>query len=983
MYICSTCSFSAFRKRDWERHEKNTSHPLQTDEEFESGNESDISDLNLDEAFSVPDDSEQMDFLQPEYDLHSPLVDHGPEPDPDTGNESNPPDPWFPFKSRAHFYMTVLYHGSHRRNFDQNTLRAILDVFRLYVPEEEYMPTMEDVVEYKNEFWERKLYETRNEDGNVLSFLRPEGMISLRMGNPKLSSLFDRVPRKTQNSEITTQSSAEKFKSFTFRKLGNLLVGDLVELSDVGEIVMEGYDVKIPCKIFFHIKGFYIESNHYKAEGNYFFNSSLPEMRYLRDRVEDNCYIKIRNRVGDLKFDDLKIEKTLRILNSQPTFSSVMYDERTPQLLYRMPVDQLQVIKNSLDISLQENCVQVVCNLHVDDASQVSSKMWKSASVFDVQIAGAGAGIKGNENNNMILSLTDTSKISLKRLFDGMCQEFVRLGREGFECYDSFTNKVEKVKLQVCAVFGDLPAKAEISPFIGYQADHFCSRDMYNRKTDTGSDVLRDLRTLRRQIVEIQNVGSLAGKKRLGTKFGLDINNLDSILDQLVNFDLTTDIPMDILHHFTLGWVKKSFIFLKNEILSDEALNQVCEVFDQIIWKEYKSRTNSNALRKAGSQIGRNLKAILQVVWYGLWVLIKSNPDLYRGELEIFLRAFFYLGKLNFLFYNEHEVGWSDVILTEADDSIKTCIAIFKRDMEVVVPGPKTHDIVEHLQEDIKRHGSPAGFDCQAGESKMKIQKLKNLYSNKHAPGKDVAKKYMKTEIVRHITSGGSLSEDGSERASDAVMQEAARFKSIRSILGMEEVTISVGKASLLDYVEVNGRKKVRIANPRVDHVQLGIPNQKMKTCSKIATSNGPVFRDGGLYYILDGNAPKVGVLKEVYKSDYGACYAVIETMNDVTHVTADPFLAESKMKVWKKSGMLFVTSSLHHLHSLPLLHACSAEDPPQTCRFSTDVVSVREEREVVEQRKMVYNCLGRRGKCFLVNGTALSIPPGIGFGCC
>merc|ERR1740137_98919 len=139
------------------------------------------------------------------------------------------------------------------------SLRMGLDVFRLYVPEEEYMPTMEDVVEYKNEFWERKLYETRNEDGNVLSFLRPEGMISLRMGNPKLSSLFDRVPRKTQNSEITTQSPAEKFKSFTFRKLGNLLVGDLVELSDVGEIVMEGYDVKIPCKIFFHIKGFYIE----------------------------------------------------------------------------------------------------------------------------------------------------------------------------------------------------------------------------------------------------------------------------------------------------------------------------------------------------------------------------------------------------------------------------------------------------------------------------------------------------------------------------------------------------------------------------------------------------------------------------------------------------------------------------------------------------------------------------------------------------
>ena len=65
--------------------------------------------------------------------------------------------------------------------------------------------------------------------------------------------------------------------------------------------------------------------------------------------------------------------------------------------------------------------------------------------------------------------------------------------------------------------------------------------------------------------------------------------------------------------------------------------------------------------------------------------------------------------------------------------------------MKVLVPGAKTHDLEHHIQADISMHGNPAGFDCQAGESKMKIQKLKNNYSNKHAPGKDVAKKYLKT----------------------------------------------------------------------------------------------------------------------------------------------------------------------------------------------------------------------------------------------
>ena len=65
--------------------------------------------------------------------------------------------------------------------------------------------------------------------------------------------------------------------------------------------------------------------------------------------------------------------------------------------------------------------------------------------------------------------------------------------------------------------------------------------------------------------------------------------------------------------------------------------------------------------------------------------------------------------------------------------------------MEVLIPETKTHDLEFQIQDDIRRHGNPAGFDCQAGESKMKIQKLKNNYSNKQAPGKDVAQKYMNT----------------------------------------------------------------------------------------------------------------------------------------------------------------------------------------------------------------------------------------------
>ena len=163
-------------------------------------------------------------------------------------------------------------------------------------------------------------------------------------------------------------------------------------------------------------------------------------------------------------------------------------NENTPDILYGLPAGELHALENSLNISEQRACVNVVVNLHVDDASQVQSKMWKSASVCDMQFAGAGAVVKGGEYNNVILALTDTSSISLKRLFDGMVGEFKRL-ENGFKCYDSFSDKVETVKAPIAAVFCDLPAKAEVTPFKGYQADVFCHRVMYNKRSGTGLDV--------------------------------------------------------------------------------------------------------------------------------------------------------------------------------------------------------------------------------------------------------------------------------------------------------------------------------------------------------------------------------------------------------------------------------------------------------------------------------------------------------------
>ena len=78
-------------------------------------------------------------------------------------------------------------------------------------------------------------------------------MIALRLGNPRLSKLFDRCPRVDLNAAgvkgITSQSGGLKYKQFEYRKLGFWLVGDFVEMVNMGSLKVPGEAEKKPVQI--------------------------------------------------------------------------------------------------------------------------------------------------------------------------------------------------------------------------------------------------------------------------------------------------------------------------------------------------------------------------------------------------------------------------------------------------------------------------------------------------------------------------------------------------------------------------------------------------------------------------------------------------------------------------------------------------------------------------------------------------------------
>ena len=66
-----------------------------------------------------------------------------------------------------------------------------MDLFREYVPATEYFPTLKEITEFKNEYWEDKIMTTDILEENVFSYLKPEGIISMRLAHPEHALSFE------------------------------------------------------------------------------------------------------------------------------------------------------------------------------------------------------------------------------------------------------------------------------------------------------------------------------------------------------------------------------------------------------------------------------------------------------------------------------------------------------------------------------------------------------------------------------------------------------------------------------------------------------------------------------------------------------------------------------------------------------------------------------------------------------------------------
>jgi hypothetical protein len=119
MYNCSVCSFSSIRRRAWDRHYLRFGHALQQDDaDMASLHDSFEGETPANPPGDSCEESQPHDPSPEEISSGNDLIDASPpHNDSEPEDKSEDEDSWFPWKSKAHFHLTVLYHGSHRRYY--------------------------------------------------------------------------------------------------------------------------------------------------------------------------------------------------------------------------------------------------------------------------------------------------------------------------------------------------------------------------------------------------------------------------------------------------------------------------------------------------------------------------------------------------------------------------------------------------------------------------------------------------------------------------------------------------------------------------------------------------------------------------------------------------------------------------------------------------------------------------------------------------
>ncbi|CAE6440442.1 unnamed protein product [Rhizoctonia solani] len=269
---------------------------------------------------------------------------------------------------------------------------------------------------------------------------------------------------------------------------------------------------------------------------------------------------------------------------------------------------------------------------------------------------------------------------------------------------------------------------------------------------------------------------------------------INAFLDmEELGFDVHKDTPTEILHTMLLGvvkyfWSQTVFVLSRAHRMStlETRLGSL-----NISGLNIDSISEKYMCQYTGLLVGKHFKTLAQLMPFACYDLIK--PDL----LEVWLL----LGQLTvFLWFTEIEnidvyilstcYLYGFTLLTHSQAEIQVIIDDFllaaaRCSPSIIILNPKFHFLV-HLPMYIQRFGPPILFSTERFESFHGIFRAGSIYSNRHAPSRDIANYFVGLDRLKHICSGGYWKEgDSWVRASSFVREFVAGHKEFYTLLGL------------------------------------------------------------------------------------------------------------------------------------------------------------------------------------------------------
>jgi hypothetical protein len=410
-----------------------------------------------------------------------------------------------------------------------------------------------------------------------------------------------------------------------------------------------------------------------------------------------------------------------------------------------------------------------------DETSGNTSRKWNRIEVWSMKPAALSIKERNKRANNFLICAHN--KMEATEMLPFIVDDLVRLER-GVLMFDAATKKKVLVVAPLLLISGDNPRHAELALnkglrslrpyrscyfFLPRNTEFVSWKEHRNRLRDKD-----DSKMILEHPSQTEAYVTIGGRNSTTSidpdEMGVTLNGAEALM-KLDAFDLTKDLPVELLHKFVLGIVKYVFGAVYNFLKPGE-LTQFERRINKYASKPYR-RIMTSRLRWSGSFVGRDHKIMMQqlgVVVDGLlkneWVdmvenrkqviVVMRNTFVAQGKLASLL----FVGRVyspEFQKYRNHlkvKLARCKEAVDCFDDAIRASGA--KR----TGPKPKMHNLL-HILLYVDRFALGVHFETESEEQFNKLIRRRLFFTNRHNISRDILESYGRFTILRHMLDDG------------------------------------------------------------------------------------------------------------------------------------------------------------------------------------------------------------------------------------